>query len=93
MLIYDYICKRCNYQFEALTKSDEKDNVKCRACGSRTSRQVCRTKDDWFRTFVSEDFDGTPIEVRTKEHYKQLCKEHNVYAPHAFGRGYNISEI
>lgn len=93
MILNDYICKACNYQFEALAKNEEKDAVKCRECGAQTTRKVCRTKDDWFRPFVSDDFNGSPIEVRTKEQYKSLCKEHNVYAPHAFGRGFNISEI
>ncbi len=43
--------------------------------------------------FVNEDFDGTPIEVKSKKHYMELCKQHGVYAVKEFGRGYNISEI
>lgn len=93
MILYDYICKKCNFEFEALTTSENRDEVLCKKCGARTSRKVSRTKDDWFKPFVTEDFTGEPIEVRTKEHYKRLCKEHDVYAPHVFGRGFNISEI
>jgi len=93
MILYDYICKRCNMESERLVKNDERDNVTCRECGSQMTRKISRTKDDWFRPFVSEDFTGSPIEVRSKEHYKSLCKEHNVYAPHAFGQGFNISEV
>lgn len=93
MVLYDYICKACNYQFEALTTYAKRDEVVCKQCQAQTTRMVSRTKDDWFRPFVSEDFTGSPILVRTKEHYKQLCKQHNVYAPHCFGVGYNISEI
>ena len=43
--------------------------------------------------FVTEDFDGKPTEVRSREHYRQLCKQHGVYAKHEFGIGHNISEI
>lgn len=93
MILNDYICKRCNYEFEALAKSEEKDNVKCRKCGAQTTRKMARTKEDWFRPFVTEDFNGKPIYVKSKDHYRSLCREHNLYAPHAFGRGFNISEI
>lgn len=93
MPMYDFICKRCNFEFETCVPIAERDEVTCKKCGARTSRKVARTKDDWFRPFVTEDFNGKPIEVKSKEHYKQLCKDHNVYAPHAFGQGFNISEI
>lgn len=95
MILYDYICKRCNLEFEKLTAYEKRDEVLCKACGSRTTRKFPRTKEDWFRPFVTEDMhpDGKPIEVRTKEQYRRLCKEYDVYAPHAFGRGFNISEI
>ena len=93
MILYDYKCKVCNAQFEALTKSEDKDNMLCKHCGAMTHRLMPRTKDDWFHPFISDDFTGEPIEVHTKEHYKSLCRKHDLYAPHAFGRGFNISEI
>jgi len=93
MPLYDYICKRCNFEFEFQTPISKRDDVICKKCGAQTSRKVARTKDDWFTPFVTEDFNGQAIEVRTKEHYKRLCQEHGVYAPHCFGQGFNISEI
>lgn len=93
MPMYDYHCQDCMCKFELCVPIAQRDTVKCRNCGGNTTRLISRTKDDWFRPFVSEDFTGKPIEVRSKEHYKQLCKEHNVYAPHCFGQGFNISEI
>lgn len=93
MPLYDYVCKRCNFEFEFQTLIAKRDAVICKKCGARTSRKVARTKDDWFKPFATEDFNGELIEVRSKEHYKQLCREHGVYAPHCFGQGFNISEI
>jgi len=93
MLMFDYKCNMCEHEFERLVRSENKDCTPCVKCGGETKRLPPRTKEDWFKPFVSEDFDGTPIEVRSKEHYKHLCKKHNLYAPHAFGRGFNISEI
>lgn len=95
MILYDYKCewKSCGHEFEKLVPSEHKDCIPCPKCNGETKRLMPRTKDDWFRPFTSDDFTGEPIEVRTKEHYRSLCKEHNIYAPHAFGRGFNISEI
>ena len=93
MLMFDYICNMCKHEFEALVRSENKDLVLCKECGGETKRLPPRVKEDWFKPFVSEDFDGTPIEVKSKDHYRSLCRKHNLYAPHAFGRGFNISEI
>jgi len=93
MILFDYTCLNCLHTFEKLVTQETKDSVSCERCGHTATRQLCRTRDDWFRPFTTDDFNGEPIEVRTKEHYKSLCKEHNVYAPHAFGRGFNISEV
>lgn len=43
--------------------------------------------------FVTEDFNGLPVEVKSRSHYRELCRQHGVYAKHEFGHGYNISEI
>jgi putative FmdB family regulatory protein len=92
MPLYDFVCAACNSAFEKQVPIAERNNTLCK-CGARAVRQISRTKDDWFRSFVTEDFNGQPIEVKSKEHYRQLCKEHGVYAPHVFGQGYNISEV
>jgi len=92
MPLYEFHCESCDTRFESQVLIAKRDDIMC-ACGAKPKRLISRTKEDWFKPFVSEDFTGEPIEVKSKEHYKSLCKEHQVYAPHAFGQGFNISEI
>ena len=91
MPLYDVKCTTCGKEFEAFAKIADREAIKC-SCGGPTVIQLCPWHSDWFKPFVSEDFNGSPIEVKSKSHYKSLCRQHGVYAK-VFGRGYNISEV
>lgn len=93
MVLYDYECKECGNVFEAFAEVAKREEVDCDRCGSRATLILTKLNKDWFEAFVTEDFDGTPVEVRSRAHYKALCKQHGVYAPHVFGMGWNISEL
>jgi putative FmdB family regulatory protein len=78
--LYDYKCTGCGDEFELFHKMDELPSTVCKNCGERAEKIISPPSRDWFRSFVSEDFNGKPILVESKEHYKKLCKEHGVVA-------------
>ena len=91
MPLYEVKCTQCSRQFDAFAKIADREAIRCE-CGGSTEIQLSPPHSDWFKPFTSEDFTGSPIEVRSKNHYKSLCRQHGVYAK-VFGRGFNISEI
>lgn len=91
MPLYELKCNDCGKEFEDFAKIADREAIKCK-CGGSTTILVSTWHSDWFKPFVSEDFNGQPIEVKSKDHYKALCREHGCYAK-VFGKGYNISEI
>ena len=93
MPLYDFKCLKCDKEFEYACRINDRETVKCQ-CGGKTKQIITKFPgQDWFHPFISEDFTGEPILVKSKGHYKELCKQHGVYAPHVFGKGWNISEI
>ena len=80
MPLYDFQCKKCSYEFEEFKKIKDYLTTSCPECGGESKLLITCRGRDWFRPFVSEDFDGTPILVKTKEHYKKLCRKHGVYS-------------
>lgn len=80
MPLYDYQCKKCNCEFEEVQKIEDRYNVPCPKCGRKSDLLITCSKRDWFRVHINEDFDGTPIEVTSKKHLKELCKKHGVYS-------------
>jgi putative FmdB family regulatory protein len=92
MPLYDYKCNECGLEFEEIRKIIDRYNAECPKCKGSVEI-IPKAKLQIFKPFINEDFDGTPILVESKAHYKQLCKKHGVYAPHVFGIGWNRSEI
>ncbi len=91
MPLYEVRCNDCSKEFDAFAKIADRDSIKCQ-CGGLTTILLSAWHSDWFKPFISEDFTGSPIEVKSKAHYKDLCRRHGVYA-RVFGKGHNISEI
>lgn len=80
MPLYDFKCLACEREFEVLCKIAEQKDIKCEECGGNTQVLITGAKKDWFREFTTLDFNDTPITVTSKDHYRQLCKEHGVTA-------------
>ncbi len=93
MPLYDVKCKRCHKEFEAVAKIDERESIKCK-CGGDTTILISLPHHTNRYPFWHEHLDPfKPVLVKSRSHFKQLCKQYDVYAPHEFGQGYNISEI
>ena len=79
MPLYDLLCLRCERTFEAFSKVNDRLKIRC-SCGGKTKILLTALNRDWFRPHINEDFDGTPIEVKSRGQLKELCKKHGVYA-------------
>jgi len=95
MPIYDFECERCGKTFEGVCRISERCSQRCPDCGGKGKVIITKVNQiDKGYPFIHEDLtpDG-PVEVKSRKHYKELCKKYGVYAPHIFGQGYNIGEI
>jgi putative FmdB family regulatory protein len=82
MPLYDFECLTCGEVFENFCCLNELESLtikqKCPHCKGKVKRLIGGMKKDWFQVHINEDFDGTPIEVTSKRHLKELCKKHGV---------------
>lgn len=93
MPLYDVKCNECKKEFEAYSKIADRQQIKC-DCGGSTTILISLPHHDKRYPFWHEHLDPfKPVLVKSRQHFKQLCKDYKVYAPHEFGQGYNISEI
>ena len=81
---YDFECLDCHKVEEILCCINDLDTVTVKQrceCGGEL-KQIITTAPapDWFREHVNYDFDGTPKEVKSKAHLKELCKQYGVQA-------------
>jgi len=94
MPLYEVKCNECGKEFEAFAKIADRQQIKCVHCNGHTTILISAPHRDSRYPFWHEHLDPfKPILVKSRSHFKQLCKQYNVYAPHEFGQGYNISEI
>lgn len=78
MPLYDYKCKKCGLEFENFACINDRNRVQCK-CGGKAELLITAKKTkDWFYPHWNEHFGNTPIYVRSRNHLRQLCKEHGV---------------
>lgn len=80
MPLYDYRCKECKNEFEKVRKIKDRHDVSCPKCQSDCDLLITGSKKDWFRPHWNDGFDIDPVFVKSKKHYKELCKQHKVTA-------------
>ena len=82
MPLYDFKCLVCNKVEEKFCCINDlipfTIKQRCSICGGKLIRLIGGIKRDWFRPHINEDFNGTPIEVKSKKHLKELCKTYGV---------------
>ena len=93
MPLYDYQCTKCGKAFEELAPIDARFDMISPCCNVISELQMSPVKDNTFKPFWHEDLTDKPILVTSRNHYKELCKKHGVYAKHEFGTSWNISEV
>lgn len=72
MPIYNYWCPRCSATFESVEKIEE-EFIFCKKCGyDGAERQFTPTRFIPFRSFVTEDITGQPMEIGSP---RQFSKE------------------
>lgn len=82
MILYCYECPHCGQGFEAYNNITTRCYQECPVCG-KLSNLVIRPSNprDWFRPHWNEHLDpDKSIYVKTRSHYKDLCKQYGVYA-------------
>ena len=80
MPLYDYKCKKCKHDFEEVRKIKDRNTVPCPKCSSEVELLITAAKKDWFRPHWNDGFDVNPVYVKSKSHYKDLCKQYGVTA-------------
>lgn len=94
MPLYDFKCTTCQKAFEDFRPIADRFSAPCPYCNGGIGTFIMSSiRKSSIYPFVTEDFDGTPTEVKSRSHYRELCRKHGVYAKHEFGLGYNIGEI
>lgn len=76
---YDVGCEVCGHEFEAISRMAENHLIKCEKCGGSTKVFITNSRTQhWFKPHINYEFTGEPIEVKSLNHYKQLCIRHGV---------------
>lgn len=80
MPLYDAKCLECGKEFEHFCSIQEMDSIHCDCGGAAKTLITCNKNKDWFPEggFWHPNLDVNPVFVKTKSHYKELCKQYNV---------------
>lgn len=78
MPLYDLQCKVCGSEFEGFAPVNKRHDLKCK-CGGKAKVLITNYRSsDWFKPHINENFNGEPIEVKSRSHMKELCLKYNV---------------
>ena len=87
-MIYDYKCTECGDITEAFRSVAQRDMpVKCESCGGRAEftlsigSVVFNTGKSGNIPGLCTSLPGDPVYVKSKHHFKELCKERNAGTP------------
>lgn len=93
MPLYDVQCTECGIEFEHFCKIAEATDIRCVKCDGRCKTLITNSHNqDWFKPHWNPNFDLEPIYVRSRNHFKQLCKKYDL-TPRCMGDIRNITEI
>lgn len=84
MPLFSYRCPLCGYTCDELHGRDDKPTIMCPVCVSTPMSKLLSSGKykikggHFFEPFVTEDFNGEPVAVKSKDHLEKLSREHNV---------------
>ena len=79
---YQYRCKKCGKEFEEFQHIEDRNNAKCE-CGSDVELLIKPGRSPAIHIWTpywEENITHQPVLVESKQHLKDLCKEHNLIA-------------
>ena len=79
---YNVKCKRCDKEFVAFTRIEDRNDIKC-DCGGSTKLVVkpgSGVAVHIWRPYLEENITHQPVMVNSKQHLKDLCKKHDCVA-------------
>ncbi len=93
MPLSDVRCEECNFEEERFCKIAEMDELRCSKCGGRVKFLITKAPaEDWLKPHWNPNFEGEPIWIKSRRHYKQMLDKHGMVS-RALGDHRNIKEI
>ena len=82
MILYSYECRHCGHQFDAYNHIPTRNYQECVVCGKLSNLVITNSRNqEWFKPHWNEHLDpDKPIFVKSRNHYKDLCKQYGVTA-------------
>lgn len=77
MPLYEYLCKECNEEWEAVHTIDTRKEEYCIYCGNKAELLISKTSRPVVHEYFSENLDAY---VTGSKHRKQLMKEKGLEA-------------
>ena len=84
-MIYEYQCTDCDKLHDVFRKVDERDEpFYCDTCGHITRRNIgygvnANSGRGSRMGSVCTSLPGDPVYVRDKNHFRELCRQHDLY--------------
>lgn len=81
MILSDYKCKTCSYEFEDIRSQEERKFSYCPHCGELATQQLGMRHR--YKNFIEgwwEHLAPHPIYIRNRKHLREVCRERDCYA-------------
>lgn len=74
MPTYEYICDKCEWEFEETVSASLRNDVKCSVCGELAVKQISDFNASTFTPFTCENFGVDPVRIESKNQLREENK-------------------